>query len=188
MLAIQHGIARAAYSADIGVGYDSIVQSESSSVQPERQARLAIFGVLIDNIICTISIVVVLISGVWKAADPLKGSELMQQALGQYFPYMGFFMPFFIVLTGYTTLIAYFVVGMKCAGYLSPKWGKKLFLVYGAFVFIFFSFLPQQQALVIMSVSGALLLIINLSGIYRLRNEIVFDESEVQPISLKETA
>ena len=42
LLAIQHGISRAAYSADIGIGYDSIIQSESNVIHPEKQARLAI--------------------------------------------------------------------------------------------------------------------------------------------------
>ena len=43
-VAIQHGVSRAAYSADIGIGYDSIIQSESTAVHPEKQARLAILG------------------------------------------------------------------------------------------------------------------------------------------------
>ncbi len=49
LLAIQHGISRAAYSSDIGIGYDSIIQSESNTVYPERQARLAILGVLLTT-------------------------------------------------------------------------------------------------------------------------------------------
>lgn len=179
ILAIQHGVARAAYSSDIGIGYDSIIQSESSSLHPQRQARLAIFGVFVDNMICSFSIILVLISGVWKSAIPLEGSELVQVALGDYFPYMQFFMPFFFIIVGYTTIIAYFVVGIKCAVFLLPKWGKKFFIVYGSLAFIIFSYMPQMQALLIMSVSGALLLVINLLGIYRLRKEIQFDEAEI---------
>lgn len=183
VLAIQHGIARAAYSADIGVGYDSIIQSESAALHPERQARLAILGVAIDNLICTFSILVVLVSGVWKALTPLEGSELIQAALGNYFPYMQYFIPFFFVVTGYTTIIAYFVVGIKCARYLAPRFGRMFYIFYGVSAFIFFSFVPQNQALLVMSVSGAMLLLINLLGIFRLRKEIRFEEVE---ISLKE--
>lgn len=176
LLAIQNGISRAAYSSDIGIGYDSIIQSESSSVHPERQSRLAILGVLIDNSICTVSILIVLISGVWKAEPTLLGSQLVQEGLACYFPYMKYFMPLFFVVTGYTTIIAYFVVGIKCARYLAPGWGRKVYLVYAVIAFIFFSYTSQSHALLVMSVSGALLLITNLSGIFRLRNEIQFTE------------
>lgn len=186
LLAIQHGISRAAYSSDIGIGYDSIIQSESSTVHPERQSRLAILGVFIDNTICTVSILIVLISGVWKSPTPLLGSQLVQVGLSHYFPYMEYFIPLFFIVTGYTTIIAYFVVGLKCARFLSPHWGKRLYFAYGTVAFIFFSFIPQSQALLVMSVSGSLLLITNLIAIFRLRNEIAFVE-EKETIAVEET-
>ncbi len=186
ILAVQHGISRAAYSADIGIGYDSIIQSESASSHPERQARLAILGVAIDNLICTLSILIVLLSGAWKALDPLVGSELIQVSLSKYFPLMEFFIPFFFIVTGYTTLIAYFVVGIKCATYLAPRWGRKIYLAYGTGAFIFFSYVSQTQALLLMSVAGASLLILNLLGIFRLRHEVHFDEK--LPSVLEEVA
>lgn len=178
LLAIQHGISRAAYSADIGIGYDSIIQSESSVTYPERQSRLAILGVFLDNAICTVSILIVLISGVWKADEPLLGSQLVQVGLSHYFPGMNLFIPLFFIVTGYTTIIAYFVVGLKCARFIAPRWGKKIYLVYAILAFMFFSYAPQSHALLVMSVAGALLLITNLSGIFRLRNEIVFSDIE----------
>lgn len=179
VLAVQHGIARAAYSADLGIGYDSIIQSESNTVHPERQAKLAILGVCIDNLICTMSILIVLLSGVWKAIDPIEGSRLVQTALSQYFPYMEIFMPIFIFIIGYTTIIAYFCVGMKCARYLYPKYGVTLYVVYGFSAWIFFSFFDQTQALLVMSIAGALLLITNLIGIFKLRHDIVFPNETV---------
>lgn len=174
MLAIQHGISRAAYSADIGIGYDSIIQSESNTVHPEKQARLAILGVCIDNLICTMSILVVLVSGIWKSADPIDGSLLVQTALSQYFPFMEVFMPLFLFIVGYSTMIAYFCVGLKCARFLNPNNGTKIYLIYGVMVLLFFSFFDQSQALLIMSIAGSLLLMINLLGIFKLRHHIEF--------------
>lgn len=174
LLAIQHGISRAAYSADLGIGYDSIIQSESETIYPERQAKLSILGVCIDNLICTVSILVVLLSGVWAADVPIEASILVQTALGNYFPYMNLFMPIFIFFLGYTTLIAYFCVGIKCARFLHPKVGPILYVTYGVVVWILFSFLDQSQALLFMSLAGAGLLITNLLGIFKLRHEIIF--------------
>lgn len=172
ILAVQHGIARSAYSADIGVGYDSIIQSETSSIHPEHQARLAILGVFVDNVICTITILIVLLSGAWILEG--EGSAVVQAAFSKYFPYMEYFLPFFYIATGYTTLIAYFCVGIKCARYLMPTFGSRIYLFFGAFMMVAFSFLPQSKALIVMSVAGALLLIINLLGIFRLRDEISY--------------
>lgn len=184
LLAIQHGISRAAYSADIGIGYDSIIQSESSTVYPEKQARLAVLGVCVDNLVCTMSILVVLISGIWTSAEHIEGSRLVQTALGQYFPFMHIFMPIFLVIVGYTTLIAYFGVGMKCARFLHPKYGARLYLIYGVIAMLFFSFFDQTQALLVMSLAGALLLITNLLGIFRLRHQIVFADEPADPLEI----
>ncbi|MBS0623056.1 MAG: sodium:alanine symporter family protein [Verrucomicrobia bacterium] len=178
LLAIQHGIARTAYSADIGVGYDSIIQSESSISVPHTQAALAILGVLIDNFICTLTILVVLLSGAWLLEG--EGTSIIQAAFSTYFPYMDLFLPFFYIVTGYTTLIVYFCVGLKCCRYLFPRHGKALYLFFGCWMFLFFSYTSQSKALLVMSVAGAMLLIINLIGIFRLRNEISFFDSSVE--------
>lgn len=174
ILAIQHGMSRAAYSADIGIGYDSIIQSESSTAHPEKQARLAILGVFLDSFICTLSILLVLVSGIWKSEIRIDGSQLVQTVLGNYFPYMHLFMPIFLIICGYTTLIAYFCVGLKSASYLAPRRGKVIYTCYAIFALVVFSFVDQTQAIVLMSITGSLLLIINLLGIFLLRREVLF--------------
>ncbi len=174
LLAIQQGMSRAAYSADIGIGFDSIIQSESSVSAPAKQARLAILGVLLDNLVCSASIFLVLISGIWKMDPPIPGSHVVQTVLASYFPYMHIFMPTFLMVAGFTPMIAYFCVGFKCARYLHAKWGPICYLVYATFAFIFFSFFDQSKPLLIMSISGSLLLISNLLGIYKLRKEVSF--------------
>lgn len=171
--AIQHGVSRACYSADLGIGYDSMIQSESSTLYPEKQANLAVLGVFIDNLICTMSILIVLVSGIWTSNTPLEASELVKSALSAHFPVIKVFMPMFLLIVGYTTIIAYFCVGMKCARFLAPKHGEKIYIAYAIASFVFFSFFDQTQALLVMSISGALLLSFNLVGIFRLRHQIV---------------
>lgn len=178
ILAIQHGISRAAYSADIGIGYDSIIHSESCSTAPEKQARLAVLGVFLDNFICTLSILLVLVTGMWKAETAIEASRLVQEALSQYFPLMHIFMPAFLFILGYSTIIAYFCIGIKCARFLLPKLGPKIYVTYGITILIIFSFFDQTKALLVMSIAGSLLLTLNLLGIYRLRKQIIFIEQE----------
>ena len=81
LAAIHFGVARAVYSGDIGIGYDSMVQSETKSKNPEHQARLAIFGSLTDLIICTCTVLVVLLTGVWKDPSMTELSQYIIKSL-----------------------------------------------------------------------------------------------------------
>ncbi len=172
--AIQHGMAGASYAADIGIGYDSTIQSESHAVHPERQARMAFFGVILDNIICSLTILLVLVTGFWQTPVDDIGAPLVQRALAEHFPLISYIMPLFIFILGYTTLIAYLIVGIKCARYLNPEKGTLYYIAYTISVMTFFAFFDQTKALLVMRIAGALLLILNLTGIFFLRNEIVF--------------
>lgn len=178
MLAIQNGMAGACYAADIGIGYDSTIQSESHTIYPERQARMAFVGVCLNNFICTLSILVVLVTGLWQTPLSDDRIPLVQMALAQHFPFINIMMPCFIFILGYTTLVALLIVGIKCARYLHPGKGAWIYLIYSICVLALFPFFDQTKALLVMRVSGALLLIINLLGIYRLRDQIVFDHEE----------
>jgi len=174
LIALQNGIARAVYSADIGIGYDSIIQSETSADKLILQARLTIIGVFIDNLVCTCSLLVVLCTGLWYVTPQLDSMLVVQQALSFHFPGQEIFMPFFLFVLVYTTLISYLLVGLKCARQLHSGYGEKVYLFLAAAFLFCFSFLDQSKALLVMSLSGCMLLIINLLGIFRLRKEIEF--------------
>lgn len=174
VLAAQSGIARAVYSGDIGIGYDSTLQSETRSTHPERQARMAIFALATDSFICTMSIMIVLITGLWQTAPGLLPSEYVATVLSNYFPHMNYFMTVFFFLAGFTTIIAFFAVGMKCARFISAKWGEKIYMLYAILAFGIFSFYDQSTVMLIMSVSGGLLMLLNLAAIAKLRHHIEF--------------
>lgn len=171
---MSHGIRRGCYTGDIGVGYASVIHSESSAQVPERQAILTIFDIFLDTfIVCTTSLSIVLATGIWN--EPIEPGMLVQTALGQYFPYMHFFMPLFLFILGYNTINAYFCVGLKCADFLSPRWGKICFYMYAIIALLVFSFLGTAQAQTVMAIAGGTLLIINGCGIFMLRKEISFN-------------
>jgi AGCS family alanine or glycine:cation symporter len=184
LLTIQYGISKAAYSSDLGIGYDSIIQSESSISAPQKQASLAIIGVFLDNFICTISILIVLLSGLWMASPAIAVTDLVKTTLSMYFPYINGFMPIFLFITGYTSVIAYFCAGLKCARFLSSKYGERLYTLYGCVAFIFFSFFNTSVSFLFMSISGASLLIINLLGIIRMRNQVCFSKADSLTLDL----
>ncbi|AGJ64772.1 amino acid carrier protein [Chlamydia trachomatis] len=183
---IRQGLSRAAYSGDIGIGFDSIIQSETSATNPQTQAQLSIVGVIVDNLVCTLSLLIVLASGVWHRAG-LEGSEIVEQALSSYFPYIRVFLPAFLFATGYTTIISYFLVGKKCANFICGNKGSKFYTVYGIIALPAFCFLPQDTALLVMSVSGALLLCLNLLGVFLMRKELIFPKKEAETLEVSES-
>ncbi len=174
IIAAQQGISRAVYSGDIATGYDSIILSETTVLQPEKQARIAIFSLLIDGFICTLSCLLLLTTGMWKIQTNMQVSEYIPTILGQYFSYAEIFSSSLITIVAYVTTTGYLVVGLKCAKYLNKKFGEKLYLTYSICAFILCSFYDQTSVMLVMSISGGMLLLLNLIGIIKLRNIIKF--------------
>jgi len=182
MTMMSHGIRRGCYTGDIGVGYASVIHSEANVQVPEKQASLAIFDIFLDTfIVCTTSLFLILTTGLWK--EPIEASMLVQQALSEHFPYMHFFMPFFLLMLGYNTINAYFCVGLKCADHLSPRWGRVVYYIYAISVLLLFSFMGTSHAQTVMALAGVSLLIVNSCGIFLLRHEISFN---LQPTTVSE--
>lgn len=185
LMTISQGVRRGCYTADLGIGYASVIHSESCAKLPERQASLVIFDIFLDTfVVCTSSLLVILVTDVWH--QPIESGLLIQTALAQYFPYMNYFMPFFLFTLGYSTINAYFCVGLKCAEYLSPRVGRKVYYIYAAATLLLFSFVDSTKAQMVMMISGGLLLILNCYGIYRLRQELSYNfdvtsETETAP-------
>lgn len=174
LIAVTQGIRRACYTGDIGIGYAAVIHSESSVIQPEKQASLVIVDIFLDTfIICTTTILLILVTGVWKENIP---QELMvQTALGTVFSHVEWFMPFFLFLLGFSTINAYFAVGLNCAQFLGGSTAKVIYFIYAAIALALFSFVDPTVAQTIMTSVGGLLLILNCYGIYVLRNEVGFD-------------
>jgi AGCS family alanine or glycine:cation symporter len=173
LIAAHYGMARAVYSGDIGIGYDSIVQSETQTTYPERQARLAIFALFSDTIICTITVLIIFVTGTFNI-EGIKTSQYIIEAIKQYLPFSDYYIAFIFFIAAFTTVIGYLVVGLKAAKFINEKVGKKIYLLYGTIAFIVFSFQDQSDVMLIMSVASGLLMPINLSGVFLLRKEIIF--------------
>ncbi len=186
MTTISQGIRRSCYSSDIGVGYASIIHSESREKNPAKQASLTIFEVFLDIfVICTMSVLIVLTTGVWCEGG--GSANHVQRALSQYFPYMHIFMPFFLFLLGYSTIITYFCAGMKTACFLFPRYGRFFYCSFGALAFLFFTFQELTQATTVMSLVLACLLLLNLTAIWRLRKYVRYNIDAVEAPAIQNT-
>lgn len=175
MLSLSQGVKRACYTGDIGVGYAGVVCAETCDSDYAKQANLTILGIFLDTfVVCTMSVFLVLVTDVWLMGLP--ESEWVHHALAMHFPWMNIFMPTLIFLLGFSSLIAFFHVGLKCADYISPYFGKPIYYIYATIAFICFSFVDQTEAMLLMSLCGVCMLLLNMYAIIKLYKEIDFNK------------
>ena len=172
------GSSKAVYSGDIGIGYDSVVQSETRVASPIKQARLSILALFMDTIICTLSSLTIAVTGAWYKLQHIEPSDVMSTIFSDYFPFSEYFLTAVLFFAGFTTVIAFFTVGLKSANFLSEKYGKKIYFVLGTFAFIFFSHFSEEKVVIIMSLTSVFLVTLNIIAIIKMRNEIKFYEDE----------
>ncbi|MDR1907349.1 MAG: amino acid carrier protein [Holosporales bacterium] len=169
---VQQGMSNAVYSGDIGMGYDSVIQSETRISTPSVQARTAMFSLFTDCTICTLTVLLVLSTGQWCAGHA-HGFDAVVAALSGHVPYVKHLIALLFGLAGLTTILGYLAVAMKSAKKLSEK-GPVIYLTYAICSFILFSFLDQNFARMVMFIAGGIIVLINLIGIFRLRHELRF--------------
>jgi len=168
------GISKTVYSGDIGIGYDSIVQSETRVVNPKKQATLAIYALFTDTIICILTNTMIGVTGSWHSLNHLIPSDIVAQLLSTYIPYSDLFMTLLLFFAGFTTIIAYLAAGIKCSQFINPKYGKAIYLTYAIFAFIFFCNFSQVNVMIIMGMLSGLLVLLNVCGILKLKKDIEF--------------
>lgn len=172
---MAHGMKRACYTGDIGIGYASIIHSETAEANPARQASLGIFGIFLDTfVVCTITVLLILVTGTWHQG--IHEEQIVAHILGNYIPYIHILWPLFVFLLGYSTILAVFASGTKAAQFLSPLYGKQIYNFYAIIMFVLFSFVGTDgQILTTMSFIGGILLLVNLWGIVKLAKKVSFN-------------
>ncbi|GHS91350.1 sodium/alanine symporter protein [Alphaproteobacteria bacterium] len=172
VIAVQQGMSKAVYSGDIGMGYDSVIQSETQITHPHIQARTSIFTLFTDCFICTMTVLLVLVTGQWCSGQT-HGFDCVVAALSPYFSHVPELMALFFFLAGWTTILGYLTVGLKSAKALGSK-GPIVYMLYAFSVFTLFSFVDQNSARLVMSIAGGFMILINLAALFKLRKEISF--------------
>jgi AGCS family alanine or glycine:cation symporter len=174
MLCGQEGTKAAAYSGDIGIGYDAVIQSETKIIDPKKQAELAIYALFSDTFICSMTTLVIAVTGAWHNLAGTPQTQVMVKILKNYIPFSEIFMACVLFFAGYTTITAFFTAGLKSARFLSPKHGSKVFILVAIVSFVFFAYFTPDKAKTVMQIAGGLLVLINIVAILKLRKDIEF--------------
>ena len=114
------GIQRAAFSNEAGIGTAPMAHGAAKTREPIREGLVAMIGPFIDtHIICTLTALVILISGVSTDGG---GIVMTAQAFEKAMPGMGkVILTVVVVMFAISSMISLSYYGLKCAQYLFGK-------------------------------------------------------------------
>lgn len=124
--AIRFGVARGVFSNEAGLGSAAIAHAAAKTNDPVKQGLIAMLGVLIDTlIICTLTALVILLSGVWNSGK--TGAMLSVWAFQAGWHGGGLVVAFGLCVFAFTTILGWSYYGERCAQYL---FGRKAIVPY----------------------------------------------------------
>jgi len=124
------GVKRAAFSNEAGIGTAPMAHGAAKTKEPVREGLIAMLGPFLDtNLVCTITALVILITGVPAADD---GVVMTVSAFEKAMPGVGsLILTLIIVMFSISTMISYSYYSQKCARYLfGLNFGSKYVYVY----------------------------------------------------------
>lgn len=117
--AIIQGVRRAAFSNEAGLGTASIAHA---AVKTDHHVSQGIVGMLepfIDTvIICTMTALVIVVSGVYVDGAGMEGVDLTSRAFGQHIWFFPYILALSVMLFAFSTMIAWSYYGLKSFTYI----------------------------------------------------------------------
>ena len=115
--AIRFGVARGIFSNEAGLGSAPIAHAAARTDKPVEQGKIAMLGTFIDTLIlCSITGLVIVISGVWQTGE--SGASLSAAAFAQSMPGGDWVTSIGLVVFAFTTILGWSYYGERCAVYL----------------------------------------------------------------------
>ncbi len=131
------GFRRAAFSNEAGVGSAAIAHSAAATKEPVREGIVALLEPFIDTImVCTMTGLVVVVTGVYTQQTGGAGVELTARAFGSVIEWFPIVLSFAVVMFAFSTMISWSYYGERCTTWLL---GEAAVLPY-RIVFLFFVF------------------------------------------------
>ncbi|PIC64123.1 sodium:alanine symporter family protein [Sporosarcina sp. P13] len=119
--AIRWGLARGLYSNEAGMGTAPIAHSAAVNNHPAKQGFWGVFEVIVDTlIVCTMTALVILTTGVWEAIDADQASTMVTEAYSTVFgaTLSGIIISLILFLFVITTIVVIVYYGEKQAEFL----------------------------------------------------------------------
>lgn len=128
--AVVWGLRRSAFSNEAGLGSAAIAHAAAETEGPVQQGLFGIFEVFVDTlVVCTLTSLTVIISGVDIAFGVKPGSEIITNAFATVFgpKFASLFVAISLAFFAYSTILGWSLYGTRCTEYL---FGMKATKVY----------------------------------------------------------
>ena len=117
--ALIQGFRRAAFSNEAGIGSASIAHSAVKTSEPITEGLVALHEPFIDTVvICTMTALVIVITGMYTAGGGMSGVELTSQAFAQNISWFPLVLALAVILFAFSTMLSWSYYGAKCWTYL----------------------------------------------------------------------
>jgi AGCS family alanine or glycine:cation symporter len=117
--ALIQGFRRAAFSNEAGIGSASIAHSAVRTKEPITEGLVALHEPFIDTVvICTMTALVIVITGTYTAGGDMSGVELTSTAFASAFSWFPYILALAVILFAFSTMISWSYYGSKCWTYL----------------------------------------------------------------------
>jgi len=155
---ISQEFRRAAFSNEAGMGTEVMAIGASKNNEPIRSGLVAMIGPVIDTlIVCTITGIVILLSGDWMTGE-FSGVTLTQKSFANHLGVVGDFILIFSVATfALSTMFGYSYYGCKCASYLFGTGSKVYYRIFYVITLVLGSVLSLDLAVNIVDAMFALM-------------------------------
>ena len=126
-LSMKKGVSRGIFSNEAGLGTGSIAHACADTQKPIKQGMFGIFEVFMDTIvICTMTALVILLSGVEIPYGSNMGAELTISGFTTtYGPWVSIFTAIAMCCFAFSTIVGWGLYGLRCAEFI---FGSKIWL------------------------------------------------------------
>ena len=117
--AMMIGVQRAFFSNGAGNGNSGIAHSAVRTSHPATEGFVAMWSPFVDSVVvCTMTALAIVTSGVWQHEDAADGVVLTSQAFGTVHALFPILLTICVMLFAFSTMLAHSYYGKKALGYL----------------------------------------------------------------------
>ena len=175
IVAMQKGIARGIFSNEAGLGTGSIAHACADTRKPVKQGFFGIFEVFVDTIvICTLTALVILCSGVPVGYGDAAGAELTILGFtSTYGSWVSIFTAIAMCCFAFSTIIGWGLYGTRCVEFLLGTRANRPFMILYALVAIVGATMELGLMWNIAETFNGLMVIPNLIAVFLLSGVVV---------------
>lgn len=181
MHAMRMGVSKGVFSNESGLGSAPIAAAAAKTPNPVKQALVSMTQTFIDTlVVCTMTGLVLILSGLWTYGPELKGARLTAMAFGEFLPggIGEFIVTLSLIFFAYSTILGWCYYGEKSIEYIFKERAVKIYRV----VFVIFvavgTFLKLETVWRLSDIMNGLMAFPNLVGLVGLSAIIVSETNK----------